>query len=86
MIDNIDDYTKPRSVETNLGSGNSNFSVLPEPYGVTFVMGAWNYLLINCICPAAEAIAAGNTVCLKPSELAPNLSNFTKKLFEKYLD
>lgn len=49
-------------------------------------MGAWNYLLINCICPAAEAIAAGNVVCLKPSELAPNLSKFTKDLFEKYLD
>ena len=49
-------------------------------------MGAWNYLIVNCICPAAEAIAAGNTVCVKPSELAPNLSNFAKKLFDNYLD
>ncbi len=33
-----------------------------------------------------EAIAAGNCVCLKPSELAPKMSNAIRKLVEKYLD
>ncbi len=43
----------------------------PEPYGVALVIGSWNYPLATSIGPAAMAIAAGNCVVLKPSELAP---------------
>jgi len=38
------------------------------------------------LAPATEAISAGNCVVLKPSELAPKMSNVLRKLFEKYLD
>lgn len=59
--------------------------LLPEPYGVTLVMGAWNYPFATTVGPAATAIAAGNCVALKPSEMSPNTSNVMKELFEKYL-
>lgn len=36
--------------------------------------------------PAYEAIAAGNCVAMKPSELSPNCSKVMRKIFEKYLD
>jgi len=49
-------------------------------------MGAWNYPLFTTIGPAYEAIAAGNCVAMKPSELSPKCSNVMKKIFEKYLD
>jgi len=43
-----------------------------DPYGVVLVLGAWNYPLMLTLCPAAGAIAAGNCVIIKPSELAPH--------------
>lgn len=49
-------------------------------------MGAWNFPLVTGVLPMAEAIAAGNTVCYKPSELAPEVSSVIKKVFDEYLN
>lgn len=49
-------------------------------------MSAWNYPVYTALPPVASAIAAGNCVILKPSELSPSTSNVLKSLFEKYLD
>jgi len=49
-------------------------------------MSAWNYPLYLAIPPVAQAIAAGNCVVLKPSELSPHTSNVLVELFTKYLD
>ena len=43
--------------------------IQPEPYGVVLVIGAWNYPLTTSIHPVISAIAAGNCVVLKPSEV-----------------
>jgi acyl-CoA reductase-like NAD-dependent aldehyde dehydrogenase len=64
----------------------SKSKIRPEPYGSSLVIGAWNYALFTTVAPAAEAIAAGNCVCLKPSEMTPYTSNLIKKLFTDYLD
>ena len=42
---------------------------VPVPLGVTLVIGAWNYPYMLCLVPLISAIAAGNTVILKPSEI-----------------
>lgn len=57
----------------------------PEPLGVVLVIGAWNYPLFTAISPCGNAIAAGNCVIVKPSEMTPNTSNLIKELFDKYL-
>lgn len=49
-------------------------------------MGAWNFPIVTGVLPMAEAIAAGNTACYKPSELAPEVSRTIKKVFDEYLD
>ena len=49
-------------------------SVYPEPYGVVLIMGPWNYPFQLLFSPMVGAMAAGNCVCLKPSELAPTTS------------
>lgn len=54
--------------------------VKPEPYGVVLVMSAWNYPLYTAIPPLAQAIAAGNCVVLKPSEIASNTSRALTEL------
>jgi len=50
------------------------------------VISAWNYPIYTALPQVAAAIAAGNCVILKPSELAPYTSGVLKKLFDKYLD
>ncbi|KAG6451708.1 hypothetical protein O3G_MSEX007284, partial [Manduca sexta] len=57
-----------------------------EPYGVTLIIGAWNYPLQLLLLPAAGAIAAGNAVVLKPSELAVACTTFIAETLPKYLD
>lgn len=50
------------------------------------VISAWNFPYVTALCPVAYAIAAGNAVILKPSELSPNSSRVMAKLFNNYLD
>ena len=71
----------------NLNFLASEFSyIVPEPLGVALVMSAWNYPVFTALPPVASAIAAGNCVVMKPSELSPCTSNVIKELFDKYLD
>lgn len=44
----------------------------PEPLGTVLILGPWNYPFQLCLQPLISALAAGNTVVLKPSELAPH--------------
>lgn len=46
--------------------------VQPEPFGVALIVGPWNYPVQLLLSPLVSAIAAGNAVILKPSELAPH--------------
>lgn len=69
------------------------FSQLPgrgwveyEPYGTVLVIGAWNFPFALTLGPAVGAIAAGNTVVLKPSEVAPASSAVMAELVPRYLD
>nr|XP_022911272.1 fatty aldehyde dehydrogenase-like [Onthophagus taurus] len=57
-----------------------------DPYGVVLILGAWNYPLQSILLPLAGAIAAGNCVILKPSELTPAVEKFLIKTIPKYLD
>ena len=57
-----------------------------EPYGTVLVIGAWNYPFYLTLGPAIGAIAAGNTVVLKPSEIAPASSRLMAELVPRYLD
>src|SRR6201996_8969792 len=57
-----------------------------EPYGTVLIIGAWNYPFYLTLGPAVGAIAAGNTVILKPSEIAPASSHLMAELVPRYLD
>jgi aldehyde dehydrogenase (NAD+) len=57
-----------------------------EPYGTVLIIGAWNYPFYLTLGPAVGAIAAGNTVVLKPSEIAPASSRLMAELVARYLD
>jgi aldehyde dehydrogenase (NAD+) len=57
-----------------------------EPYGTVLIIGAWNFPFALTLGPAVGAIAAGNTVLLKPSEVAPASSALMARLIPRYLD
>ena len=57
-----------------------------EPWGVLCVIGPWNFPLLLTLSPLAGALAAGNTVLLKPSEIASNTARLLNNLLPKYLD
>lgn len=57
-----------------------------EPLGVVLVIAPWNYPVYLALGPLIAALAAGNTVVLKPSELAPATSTLLSELIPRYLD
>ncbi|MGH3639173.1 MAG: aldehyde dehydrogenase family protein [Mycobacterium sp.] len=57
-----------------------------EPYGTVLVIGAWNFPFALTLGPAVGALAAGNAVVLKPSEVSPASSALMAELVPKYLD
>ena len=85
-LKNVAKWAKHRSVDTSLLVGPALSYVVPEPLGVALVIGAWNFPIYTSIGPASTAIAAGNCVLLKPSEMSPNCSNVMARLFREYLD
>ncbi len=57
-----------------------------EPYGTVLVIGTWNFPFQLTLGPAVGALAAGNTVVLKPSEIAPAASALMADLVPRHLD
>jgi aldehyde dehydrogenase (NAD+) len=55
--------------------------VQPEPFGVALIVGTWNYPVLLLLSPLVSAIAAGNAVILKPSELAPRTAEALTNMF-----
>lgn len=60
--------------------------VVREPLGVVLVIAPWNYPLQLALAPLVGALAAGNAVVVKPSELAPATSAAIARLLPRYLD
>mgnify|MGYP001823197260 FL=1 len=83
---NLRKWTRRRRVSTPITGLPGKSWLQPEPLGVVLIIGAWNYPLQLTLSGMAAAIAAGNCVVLKPSELAPATSALTARLVADYLD
>lgn len=76
-------WSKPKRVRASILNFYSKDRLIAEPYGKVLIISPWNYPFQLCLVPLISAIAAGNTVVLKPSELAPNCSAVLHKIIEK---
>ncbi len=85
-IASIDKYVKPQKVTFNLLNFPSNDYIISEPYGKVLIIAPWNYPFQLAICPLVAAVAAGNTVVLKPSELTPHTSAIIAKIISESFD
>ena len=82
----VNHWSKKKYAGTNLANLPGSSYIIPEPLGNTLVIGAWNYPYLLSLHPAISAMAAGNTIVLKPSELAMNTSNLMAKLINENFD
>lgn len=83
---NVRKWMKPEKVSTNFINTPGSSEIVSEPYGVVLVFSAWNMPIVLSLDPLIGAIAAGNTVVLKPSELASASSSLLASLLPRYLD
>lgn len=81
-LKNIKKWSKKRKVSSSLINFLSSDYIIPEPYGVTLNISPWNYPFQLSISPLIGAVAAGNTVMLKPSEFSCKTSEIIKKIIE----
>ncbi len=80
---NLKKWAKPKKVKTNLVNMPAKSYIIAEPLGTTLVIGAWNYPYLLSLAPMIAAIAAGNTVVVKPSEIPVNTSKVIAKLINE---
>lgn len=85
-IKNIKEWAAAKPVVTNLLNAPGKSYIMPEPLGVSLVIGPWNYPYQLTLGPVVAAIAAGCTVILKPSELTVHSSSLLSKLINENFD
>lgn len=73
----------PKKVKRSLLNFPSSAKIHYEPYGSALVISPWNYPFQLAVGPIIGAIAAGNTVVLKPSELAPHAAMIIEKIISE---
>lgn len=83
MTKHLPSYAKERNVMTPPAQFHSRSYKKPSPRGVVLIMSPWNYPFLLTMDPLVDAIAAGNTVILKPSAYSPHTSKLIKKLVEE---
>jgi coniferyl-aldehyde dehydrogenase len=73
-------WMRPRRVPTPIYLRPGSSRVLRQPLGVVGVISPWNYPFQLALLPAIAALAAGNRVMLKPSELTPRSAALLERL------
>lgn len=73
-------WMKPKRVGPRLSTFPSKNRLIYEPRGRVLIIGPWNYPFQLVMLPLVGALAAGNTVVVKPSEIASNTEQLVKKI------
>ena len=81
---NVARWSRPQRVRTPLYLMPGRGHIQRQPLGVVGVIGPWNYPLQLTLGPAATALAAGNRVMLKPSEITPRTSALLAELVARH--
>ena len=88
-LDNLSSWTSSKSqskAHPKYMWALDSLQLVPEPYGTVLVIAPWNYPVQLALSPIVGAIAAGNAVVLKPSEISKACERVLAALLPKYLD
>lgn len=86
IIKKLKKWSKPQKVVPVIVNFPSTSKIYKQPYGACLIISPWNYPLHLSFLPLIGAVAAGNTVVLKPSELSANTSRLISEIVEKCFD
>jgi aldehyde dehydrogenase (NAD+) len=82
-LENLGQWTTPKKVDAPLTMLGTRSVIMYEPKGVCLIISPWNYPFNLSVGPLVSALAAGNTVILKPSEMTPHISALIKKMSQE---
>lgn len=82
----IDQWARPKRVRGSWMNWPSSNFIYKEPYGAVLIIAPWNYPFQLVVAPLIGAVAAGNTVVIKPSEMTPHTSALIKVLIGAVFD
>ncbi|KAM9614932.1 aldehyde dehydrogenase family 3 member A2-like isoform 1-T1 [Morphnus guianensis] len=85
-MDKLPSWAAPQPVKKNLLTMRDEAYICLEPLGVVLIVGAWNYPFVLIMQPLVGAIAAGNAVMVKPSDISENTAQLVAVLLPQYLD
>lgn len=85
-LKHFEKWARPDKVSPGLLAMPASAEVIHEPLGVALIIAPWNYPIQLLVEPMAAALAAGNCVVAKPSELAPASAAVMARLLPQYLD
>lgn len=83
MIRHTRAFSREKAARTPITQFYARSFQKPSPYGVVLIMSPWNYPFLLSIDPLVDAIAAGNTVVLKPSADSPNTSEVIRRILSE---
>ena len=86
MIKNLKKWNRSERVGTPLVTMPARSRLIPDPLGVVLVIAPWNYPIQLLLVPVASAIAAGNAVVMKPSEVSAATAAVLGRLVPQYMD
>jgi coniferyl-aldehyde dehydrogenase len=81
---NLGRWMRTRRVPTPLALQPAHSRLTPQPLGVVGIISPWNYPYQLAMLPALGALAAGNRVMLKPSELTPAYSSLLREIVAEF--
>ena len=85
-VAHLEEWLRPRPAAVPDAFLPAGAQVVRDPLGVVLIIGPWNYPVHLVLVPLVGALASGNTVLIKPSELAPATSAALAELVPRYLD
>lgn len=85
-LDNLEEWTSPTRIDAPVTLLGTRSFIQYEPRGVGLILSPWNYPFSLCVGPLVSALAAGNAVIIKPSELTPHVSALIHKMADDVFD
>ncbi len=82
VLKNLKRWMRPKRFLPEVYLLPGTASLVPEPYGSVLIIAPWNYPFQLLFAPLVEALAAGNCVVAKPSELAPATAGVSRRIIE----
>jgi coniferyl-aldehyde dehydrogenase len=79
-------WMAPQRIPTAVQFWPAKNRLIPQPLGVVGIISPWNYPLQLSLAPAIGALAAGNRVMLKPSELTPRFATLLQEIIAANFD